>query len=171
MACNLVLTSNDALEENQIQRVAIFPTNKNIWNVLEDKTIKVSAAVLKHRIICFGYVIQEATQPGRLNAALLKAKGVRPGPLYAKVKSGESIYTDDGSEIKPQDVLGAPFPGRKVVILGDTCDSQQLQNLAMNADVVVHEATNENAHQERCIENGHSTPSKRTIYGRGGIKK
>ena len=30
--------------------------------------------------------------------------------------------------------------------------------LATNADVIVHEATNENAHEQKARENGHSTP-------------
>jgi ribonuclease Z len=157
LPCNIVSTTRDAVE-NHIQIVQIFPTDKNTWNVLDSDSVTVSAALLKHRIICFGYVIQEAEQPGKLNAALLKSKGIPPGPLYAKIKSGESIYTEDGSQITPEDVLGPPCPGRKVVVLGDTCDSQQITDLAMNADVLVHEATNENGHQEKCIENGHSTP-------------
>ena len=118
----------------------------------------VSAAILKHRVPCYGYVIQEADTPGRLNAALLKSKGIPPGPLYAKIKNGECLFAKDGSKILPEDVLSPPCPGRKVVILGDTCNSEQMTDLAMNADVLVHEATNENAHQEKCIENGHSTP-------------
>ena len=32
--------------------------------------------------------------------------------------------------------------------------------LAMNSDVLVHEATLENAFEEKAVGNGHSTPSK-----------
>ena len=43
------------------------------------------------------------------------------------------------------------------VILGDTCDSTGVIDLSMEADVLVHEATNENDHHVKCVENGHST--------------
>ena len=46
------------------------------------------------------------------------------------------------------------------MILGDTCDSSEMIPIGQGADVVVHEATNENAHETKCRENGHSTPSK-----------
>ena len=93
-----------------------------------------------------------------MNATLLKSKGIPPGPLYARIKNGENISCEDGTIIRPEDVVGPPYPGRKVVVLGDTCDSEGIAELAINADVLVHEATNENAHEEKCIENGHSTP-------------
>ena len=33
----------------------------------------------------------------------------------------------------------------------------------MDADVLVHEATNENAHKDKCVDNGHSTPGTGTV--------
>jgi len=56
-------------------------------------------------------------------------------------------------------VIGPSRPGRKVVILGDTCDSTTMIPISEGADVLVHEATNESAHEQKSIENGHSTPS------------
>ena len=47
-----------------------------------------------------------------------------------------------------------------MVILGDTCNSSAMIPIANDADVLVHEATNENSHEKKCKENGHSTPSK-----------
>lgn len=46
-----------------------------------------------------------------------------------------------------------------MVVLGDTCDSPNMIPIANNADILVHEATNENSHEQKCRENGHSTPS------------
>ena len=44
------------------------------------------------------------------------------------------------------------------MILGDTCDNSAMARQCVGADVLVHEATNENAHEMKCVENGHSTP-------------
>lgn len=143
---------------NNIQISQVFPTNEMTWNVFDNGNMTVSAAEMKHRVTCYGYVIQESDLPGRLNAELLKSKGIPPGPLYAKIKSGKCICTEDGAVIRPEDVLSPPQAGQKIIILGDTCNSEQITNLAMNADVLIHEATNENSHQEKCKENGHSTP-------------
>ena len=62
-------------------------------------------------------------------------------------------------QISPSDVLTPSRPGWRVAILGDTCDSSNMIPIARGADLVVHEATNENSHKMKCQENGHSTPS------------
>ena len=84
------------------------------------------AAALKHRVTCFGYVTQEQQLPGKLDPDLLKLRGIFPGPLYGKIKNGETVTAPDGSLVMPADVLGPPRPGRKVVILGDRSEERRV---------------------------------------------
>ena len=90
----------------------------------------------------------------------LKALGVPPGPLYAQLKRGETVTTADGQRVSSAEVVGPSREGRKLVVLGDTADSLRIAELASGADVIVHEATNECAHEEKARANGHSTPGE-----------
>ena len=65
---------------------------------------------------------------------------------------------ESGQVLNPVEFLGPDIPGRKVAILGDTCDSSEMIPICENLNVLVHEATNENRLKETCIGNGHSTP-------------
>lgn len=131
-----------------------------MWDICHDGTLNVHAAPLKHRSICFGYVITEDDFPGKLDPMLLKQRGIPPGPLYARIKNGKTITMEDGSVITPDEVLGPSRPGRKVVILGDTSDSSRIAMAAQNCSCLVHEATHENELESKAIEFGHSTPRK-----------
>ena len=90
----------------------------------------------------------------------LKVLGVPPGPLYAQLKRGETVTTPGGQRVSAAEVLGPSRPGRKLAVLGDTADSSPIAPLATGADVIVHEATNEGAHEEKARANGHSTPGE-----------
>ncbi|XP_038079059.1 zinc phosphodiesterase ELAC protein 1-like isoform X2 [Patiria miniata] len=133
--------------------------DEECWLLFEDKRIKVKAAPLTHRIPCFGYVIKEKTQVGKLKAGYLKERGIPPGPLYAKIKDGNNIVSPTGQVITPAEAIGPSIPGRKIVILGDTKDSSRMSRIAHDADILVHEATLNNEHVEKCLEAGHSTPA------------
>ena len=152
------LSASDNLHPNETSGRTIFEGNNGAWQVCQEGNLTVFAAPLKHRVTCFGYVIKEQQLPGKLDPDLLKLRGIPPGPLYGKIKNGETIRSPDGSLVMPADVLGPPRPGRKVVILGDTCDSSRILDMASDADIVVHEATLENELMETCIDHGHSTP-------------
>lgn len=125
--------------------------------IFEDESFSVETARLEHRIECFGYRIVEKDQPGKLLNEQLKAIGVPAGPLYGQLKQGLSVQLEDGRTIHGKDFVGAPVPGRVVVILGDTryCDGARL--LARGADVLVHEATFAMDKQELAYAFDHAT--------------
>lgn len=59
--------------------------------------------------------------------------------------------------VSPDQVLGAPRPGRTVVLAGDTAPSTTVLEAARAADVLVHEATFLDEERERARETAHST--------------
>jgi len=154
------------------------------WRLFEDDNVAVRAAPLQHTVPCVGYVVREADRPGKLRVdtvlPLLEAQraglreiGVRdPRALLKRIKElqpGDVYDLPDGSVIRCEDALDPPQKGRKVVMLGDTCDAGPLAHLAHNADVVVHEATNtymreydgndERDFGRQTYAHGHSTPA------------
>ncbi len=59
--------------------------------------------------------------------------------------------------VSPEQVLGSPRPGRKVVLSGDTAPCERLAVASYQADLLVHEATFAEPEIERAAETGHST--------------
>jgi ribonuclease Z len=100
----------------------------------------VTAAALSHTVPCVGFILQEPERQGKLrmdyispilalNAAGLKAVGIRaPHSLLSVIKAlgpDEQYAFPDGTVVTGADATSAPRNGRKIVVLGDTCDSSQ----------------------------------------------
>jgi ribonuclease Z len=62
--------------------------------------------------------------------------------------------------VKPEDVTGVPRTGRKIIYTGDTRPFKDFVKFAANADLLIHDATLDEALAERAEEDGHSTPSQ-----------
>ena len=62
--------------------------------------------------------------------------------------------------VSPDQVLGPPRPGRKVVLSGDTAPCERLAVASFGADLLVHEATFAAPEIERAAETGHSTAAQ-----------
>lgn len=125
--------------------------------VLDDGLRKVTAFALNHPVECYGYRIEEQDKPGALNAQALMAQGVAPGPLFQKLKQGETVTLDDGRVINGQDFLAPAEPGKKLAIFGDTAPCPSALELARDVDLMVHEATLEQAMEEKANGRGHSS--------------
>ncbi|WHY70353.1 ribonuclease Z [Fictibacillus enclensis] len=125
--------------------------------VCEENGRRVYSSLLDHVIPCFGYRVEESTQPGKLKAELLQKSGVSPGPLYQELKKGKDLTLPDGTVLKSKDFLSAPVPGRIITILGDTKACDNAIKLGKDATVLVHEATFLHELAEQAAEFGHSS--------------
>ncbi len=125
--------------------------------VFEDECYRVTARRLNHPVECYGYRIEEHDRPGALDAAALIADGVRPGPLFQRLKQGETVTLEDGRVVNGRDYLSPPQAGKKLAIFGDTSPCPSALLLAQGVDVAVHEATLEVAMEEKANGRGHSS--------------
>lgn len=128
--------------------------------IFEDDQFIVEAAKLDHAVESFGYRIIEKDKPGTLNAKKPQEEGVPPGPIYAKLKKGESVELENNKIIHGGDYLGPTIKGRIITILGDTRTCENAVKLASNADILVHESTFSADSEEMAYEYFHSTTSQ-----------
>jgi ribonuclease BN (tRNA processing enzyme) len=127
----------------------------------------VRAGPLKHSVPTFGYTVVEKPKRGKLDAAKVRAMGLAPGPLYKQLARGQDVVLPNGRGVlRASEVLGPPRRGRKLTVLGDTCDAGAMAALAMDSDVLVHEATLEDGLAELAVLRGHSTPSMAARFAR-----
>lgn len=138
----------------------------------EEKDYQVQAAKTDHVIPSLAYALVERPRPGRFNPKKAKALGVPEGPLWSKLQHGENVRTPAGKVIKPEEVVGAPRPGRKIAYSGDTRPTRSLVKLAEKADVLIHEATFDDELLEKAQEDGHSTPTQAALTAKkAGVKR
>lgn len=135
-------------------------------DVVPRKGCVVRAVGVDHRINALAYVLEEEERPGRFHLDTARALGVPAGPLFGKLQRGEAVQLPDGRTVRPQDVLGAARPGRKLVISGDTRPCARLAQAARGADLLIHEATFSDEEQARALETRHSTAREAAQIGR-----
>ena len=137
------------LEVNEVKEGQIF----------EDEEYTVVCAPLKHRLPAFGYRVNEKDRPGHFDVERARAEGIPPGPLYGKLKRGESVTLDDGRTFAGADFCGPDLKGRAVVYCTDTIYCRSAVELARGADLLIHEATFAEADEGLAVRSTHSTAS------------
>jgi ribonuclease Z len=128
--------------------------------VFEDEQFIVEARQLDHGIPSYGFRIVEKDRPGTLLVDKLQKLGVKPGPLYKKIKAGESITLEDGSVLNAEEFVGPQQKGRIVTILGDTRMCEAAGQLAIDANLLIHEATFSNGEEALARNYYHSTTTQ-----------
>lgn len=124
---------------------------------LEDDTFELSAFSVTHRGSGnFGFTFQEKPRRPFL-AERAEALAVPAGPERARLVRGLPVKLADGRTIHPDDVLGPPQPGTKVVFVGDASRIEDLVEPAWEADLLAIEATYTTLEADVAREYGHLT--------------
>jgi ribonuclease Z len=125
---------------------------------------------VEHQVPALAYALIEDPRPGEFYPQRAMELGVKPGPDFSRLQAGQSIELPDGRVVRPEQVMGPPRPGRKVVYAGDTRPCESLVELARGADVLIHDCTLANELSEMAVESGHSTPAEAAeVARRAGV--
>lgn len=117
----------------------------------------VQARELNHNATNLAYAYQEENRPGRFNKAKALELGVPEGPQFRRLQMGEAVKSTKGGTVRPEDVLGAGRPGRRIVVTGDTGPCEALVEIATSSDALISEATYCLDMEEKAREYGHMT--------------
>ena len=109
--------------------------------VFEGDEFEVDCRELKHRVTAFGYRVTEKNRPGRFEVEKAREAGIPPGPLYGRLKRGETVELPDGRVVSGTEFTGPTEKGRSFAYCTDTTYCRNSVELACGVDLLIHEAT------------------------------
>ncbi|WP_338726786.1 ribonuclease Z [Haladaptatus sp. DJG-WS-42] len=125
-----------------------------------------------HRTTSVGYALVEEDRKGRFNRQKAEELGVPVGPLFQDLHAGNPVELEDGTVIEPEQVVGKPRPGRRLVYTGDTRPTPEVIEAATGADLLIHDATFDDERADRARETGHSTGAEAgDVAKKAGVKR
>jgi len=138
----------------------------------ETEDFSVTAFPVSHRgPDCLGYLFEEKSRRPFL-AEKADELGVPFGPERRDLVEGRSVALSDGRIVGPEDVLGPLQRGTKFVVVGDTGRTDNLIEVARDADGLVIESTYLDAEADMAAEFSHLTARQAAeLASKAGVKK
>ncbi len=132
---------------------------------------QVEAIETHHSVPSLGYCLKEDPRLGRFNREAAIALGVPSGPLFGKLQHGQTVEID-GKTVRPDQVMGQPRPGRKIVYTGDTRPCRPIEAASNNADLLIHDGALAEDMADWARETRHSTAAEAaTIAKRANVRQ
>lgn len=125
--------------------------------VVDAEEYYIEARPLNHTGFCMGFRFQEKDKPGKVDAEKAHTLGITEDEQFKALKAGEDIELEDGKVVKSYDIVGHPRPGDSFAYITDTKYCPNAVKLAMNTNILYHEATFSESLAEKAAETGHST--------------
>lgn len=173
-----LLKTYDLLERRQLLRVVgpaglsgLFDALRRIFGKLryevelvelgpgeaiEHDGFEMRSFAVEHLMKALGYAFVEPQRPGRFDVDAARGLGITDERDFGRLQRGETISVN-GSEVTPDQVMGDPRAGRKLVVTGDTSPCEMTSVAAHEAQLLVHDGTFAVEETARATETGHST--------------
>ena len=140
-------------------------------DVMRLQGYQVEAVETSHSVPSLGDCLAEDPRPGRFNRDDAVALGVPPGPLFGRLQRGQEVEVA-GKIIQPEQVMGPPRPGRKIVYTGDTRPCKSIEQASLGADLLIHDGALADDMAEWARETRHSTASEAAhLAKRAGVRQ
>jgi ribonuclease Z len=123
---------------------------------IEHDGFEMRSFAVEHRMKALGYAFVEPQRPGRFDVDAARGLGITDERDFGRLQRGETISVN-GSEVTPDQVMGDPRAGRKLVVTGDTSPCEMTSVAAHEAQLLVHDGTFAVEETARATETGHST--------------
>lgn len=134
--------------------------------VYEDEGLTIEAVPLLHTKPCFGYVMTEKERPGEFSVENARALGIPMGPMWGRLQKGEDVVLDNGTVIKPSQVLGPRRKGVRFAYITDTVYLSSIAPHVEGADLLLCEGMFTRELSEDAFEKKHMTSSQAATIAR-----
>lgn len=140
--------------------------------IIEHDEYKIRSFETDHRTRSVGYALVEDERKGRFDRERAEELGVPVGPKFQQLHEGSPVELEDGTVVYPEEVVGDPRPGRRIVYTGDTRPTEPVISAASDADLLIHDAMFAHDRRNRAQHTGHSTVQQAVdIAHRAGVKR
>lgn len=147
-------------------------TTKNSEVILDNEKVEVRTIPLKHRIYTNGFLFREKKQQRKLNMEKIKEFKEIDICDYQNLKNGKDFKLEDGSIIQNSTLTYDPPEPLSYAYCSDTEYSESIIPLVHQVDLMYHESTFLEEHEELAKKTKHSTAMQAgTVAQKAQVKK
>lgn len=124
--------------------------------IFEDDSLKIHTIPLDHRVYTNGFLFEEKPGLRRLDKEKIKNYNI-PHYDFQNLKLGKDLVLEDVTVLKNETVTLDPNPIKRYAFCSDTAYNESIAPLIKEVDLLYHEATFLNAHENLAKRTKHST--------------
>tara|TARA_B100001057_G_scaffold109387_1_gene107330 strand:- start:691 stop:1596 length:906 start_codon:yes stop_codon:yes gene_type:complete len=124
--------------------------------IFEDDSLKIHTIPLDHRVYTNGFLFEEKPGLRILDKEKIKKYNI-PHYDFQNLKLGKDLVLEDGTLLKNKTVTLDPNPIKRYAFCSDTAYNESIAPLIKEVDLLYHEATFLNAHENLALKTKHST--------------
>lgn len=124
--------------------------------IFEDDDVEVRTIPLRHRVYTNGFLFKEKAGQRKLNVEAAEAQHINIA-YYRKLKQGFDVENEDGKLIKNYLVTSNPEKPKSYAFCSDTAYKEDIVPIIKDVDVLYHESTFLEKHENLAEPTKHST--------------